>query len=148
MPYLSPDEARRYELELVEMVKVYPSIPYIKKADEARELLRHGRIDFIVATEYWDHKVSTPPPFTIIRRATAWGRAEIGFIIRGRSIEELIDAIGYVITSNPQFDFIYFRCLSPDIPPPRISVDEDLAEYNMILEQVRRGYIDDRLYDV
>jgi len=148
---LSDDERMKRLNEIDDIrrnIEEYPIIPCLKDDRVLRDFLELGNMDFIADVEYWHG--GPGQPMGIYVRIAPWGIAQIGYRIRSRSIAGLVNTINYLVSMHRgEYQFIYFKCSSPEMPRPMVSyVDMALDILEEYERQVRRGFIRRDLLDL
>jgi len=137
------ERARRLiEIEGIERdIYRYPSITCFKYDTDVREYLMNGQIDFIAVASDWHGSAGSE--VGIVRRAAPWGDADLGFEVRARTIDDLISTVNSIVEKyRDTANEIYFRCHSPEIPLPRVSVvDVEISAFMEYKQNVINGFI-------
>jgi len=134
------EEKRRRLRELRKLMEEYLVIPIFKDEDELRWSLEHGNIDFIANARFWRGAPRGMGFFPRLKvsRIKPWPPATVGYAIRALTIDEAVSLINGVIEEERE-EFIYFRVMSPGIPPPRRSyVDEAMREFKFLEAELLR----------
>jgi len=138
------EEIRRVE----ERIDGYVVVPMLKYDYVARLSLEAGNTDFVADVTFWHGSRGMRRGF--VRRIKPWGNADVGYQIRALSISDIISTVNYLIGLNKgSANFIYFRCLAPDMRRPlRCYVDIQLEILDEYKRQVLSGYLTRDMMDI
>ena len=134
---ISDEERKQNIKELEEDIKNYPIIPFFKFEKNAKESVSVGNEDFIADVKHWLGEVSNYS--ANYRQIEPWDRATLGFCIEGHTIKDIFETINALVNNHKTEDFIYFQCISPEMPSEHNNyVSSSLEQLELLKKELKK----------